>query len=115
MNEILAVVRLKIRDGKLDEFKRLALQYMQIVRAKDTGTLQFELYFNEDQTECLLFEKYRDLQSLLQHQDNLASLHDALAQTCSGSEGEAFAKTTPELIKALAGSGVRLFDLFQAL
>jgi hypothetical protein len=30
-----------------------------LVRTKDTGTLQYELYFNSDNTECLAFERYR--------------------------------------------------------
>jgi len=59
MNEIQGIARLKIYDGKLEEFKRLQSQCMQVVRTKDTGTLQYELYFNEDQTECLVLERYR--------------------------------------------------------
>src|SRR5258706_9455787 len=74
MNEIQGIARLKIHAGKLEEFKRAASQCMQVVRAKDTGTLQYELYFNEDQTECLVLERYRDVQALLQHQNNIGGL-----------------------------------------
>jgi hypothetical protein len=42
MSELQCVARLKIHDGKLDEFKRLA----ELVRTKDTGTLQYELYIS---------------------------------------------------------------------
>ena len=112
MNEIQGIARLKIHDGKLEEFKRAASQCMQVVRTKDTGTLQYELYFNEDQTECLVLERYRDVQALLQHQ-NIGRLMGTLLETCTGS-GEACGKATPELIKALEGSPVRLFPLYQA-
>jgi len=64
MNEIQGMARLKIHDGKLEEFKRVASQCMQVVRTNDTGTLQYEFYFNEDQTERLVLERYRDAQSL---------------------------------------------------
>jgi len=114
MTEVQGVGRLKIRDGQLEEFKRVASQFMQVARTKDTGTLQYELYLNEDQTECLVLERYRDVQSLLQHQNNLGRLMDALLKTCTGS-GEACGKATPELIKALAGSPVRLFSPYQTL
>ena len=57
MNEIQGIARLKILDGKLEEFKRVASQCMQVARMKDTGTLRYELYFSEDQTECLVLEK----------------------------------------------------------
>jgi len=113
MNEIQGIARLKIHDGKLEEFKRAASQCMQVVRTKDTGTLQYELYFNEDQTECLVLERYRYVQALLQHQNNIGGLMGTLLETCTGS-GEACGKATPELIKALEGSPVRLFTPYQA-
>ena len=45
MSELQCVATLKIHDGKLDEFMRLAAKCVELVRAKDTGTLQYELYF----------------------------------------------------------------------
>jgi len=114
MNEIQGIARLQIHGGKLEEFKRVASQCMQVVRTKDTGTLQYELYFNEDQTECIVLERYRDVQSMLQHQNNIGGLMDALLKTCTGS-GVACGKATTELIKALEGSPVRLFRPYQAL
>ncbi len=114
MNEIQGIARLQIHDGKLEEFKRVASQCMQVVRTKDTGTLQYELYFNEDQTECIVLERYRDVQSMLQHQNNIGGLMDALLKTCTGS-GVACGKATTELVKALEGSPVRLFRPYQAL
>ena len=54
MNELQCIARLKIHYGKLDEFKRLAARCMELVRTKDTETLQYELYFNSDNTECLV-------------------------------------------------------------
>jgi quinol monooxygenase YgiN len=71
MSELQCVARLKIHDGKLDEFKRLAAKCAELVRTKDTGTLQYELYFNSDNTERLVFERYRDSQALLNHHKNL--------------------------------------------
>jgi len=114
MNEIQGMARLKIHDGKLEEFKRVASQCMQVVRTNDTGTLQYEFYFNEDQTERLVLERYRDAQSLLEHHKNIGGLMDALLKTRTGS-GEVCGTATPELVKALEGSPVRLFSPYQAL
>ncbi len=114
MKEIQGIARLKIHDGRLEEFKRVASQCMQVVRTRDTGTLQYELYLNEDETECLVLERYRDVQSLLQHQNNIGGLMAALLKTCTAS-GEACGEATQELIKALGRSPVRLFTPYQAL
>jgi hypothetical protein len=40
MSELLCIARLKIHHGKLDEFKHLAARCVELVRTKDTGTLQ---------------------------------------------------------------------------
>src|SRR5579864_1884661 len=86
MSELQCVARLKIHAGKLDEFKRLAAKCTELVRTKDTGTLQYELYLNGDNTECLVFERYRDSQALLlDHFKNMGDTMTAIFQTCTGS------------------------------
>ena len=85
MQELQGIARLKIHPGKLKEFKRLAAQCMQSARTLDNGTLQYEWYFSEDQSECLVFERYRDSNALLEHIANLGETMGALFKTCSGS------------------------------
>ena len=113
MSELQSVARLKIHDGKLDEFKRLSAKCAELVRTKDTGTLQYELYFNSDNTECLVFERYRDSQALLDHFKNLGDTMAAILQTCSGS-GEVCGTASPELIEQLKDSPVQVYKSFQA-
>ena len=38
---------------------RLSEQAMEIVRTRDSGTLQYEIFFNEDESEAVVFERYR--------------------------------------------------------
>jgi hypothetical protein len=38
MSKLHVTARLKIKDGRLGDFKTLAAQCMEIVKAKDTGT-----------------------------------------------------------------------------
>ena len=38
MSELQGIARFKFDEGKLEEFKRLSAQCMEIVRTKDTGT-----------------------------------------------------------------------------
>ena len=114
ISEIQGIARLKIHDGKLDEFKRLSAKCMELVRTKDTGTLQYETYFNSDETECLVLERYRDSQALLDHLKNMGETGAAIFQTCTAS-GEVCGTPSPELIKALEGSPVRIFLPFQSL
>jgi len=113
MSELLCIARLRIHDGKLDEFRRFAAQCVELVRTNDTGTLQYELYFNGDSTECLVFERYRDSQALLDHHKNLGDTMAAILRTCTGS-GEVCGTPSPELIEQLEGSTVQVFTPYLA-
>jgi hypothetical protein len=42
----------QIFSGKLKEWKRLTEQAMEIVRTKDKGTLQYEIFSNADESEA---------------------------------------------------------------
>ena len=113
MSELQCIARLRIHDGKLDEFKRLAATCAHLVRTKDTGTLQYELYLNRDSTECLAFERYRDSQALLDHFKNLGDTMTAIFQTCSGS-GEVCGTPSPELVETLKDSPIQVYAPFLA-
>ena len=74
MSELQGIARFKFHEGKLEEFQRLAAQCMEIVRTKDTGTLQYDIYFNDDQSECIVHERYRDSEALIEHAAHLGDL-----------------------------------------
>lgn len=67
MSGIQGIARQRIHPGKLEEFKRLAAECMRSAREKDTGTLPYDFYFNADETECIVYERYRDSAALLEH------------------------------------------------
>jgi quinol monooxygenase YgiN len=114
MNEIEGIARLRIQPGKLEEFKALQEQCMAIARSKDTGTLQYDVFFNEDGSECLVHERYRDSDALLEHLANLGETGAAIFQLCSA-EGEVLGTPSEKLRKALKGGPVRIFTPFRSL
>ncbi len=113
MSELQGIARFKFDDGKLEEFKRLSAQCMEIVRTKDTGTLQYEIHFNDDQSECIVLERYKDSEALIQHAANFGDLMEAILATGSVS-GELLGEPGADLRAQLAGGPVRLFTPFQA-
>ncbi len=83
MTELVGIARFKLHQGDVEEFKRLSAQAMEIVRTKDTGTLQYDIYFNDDQSECIVLERYRDSEALIEHAENLGDLMEAIPATGS--------------------------------
>ena len=107
--ELQAIVRFRFHDGDVEEFKRLSAQCMEIVRARDTGTLQYDTYFNDDETECIVIERFRDSEALIQHGENLAHLMDAIIATGDVS-GELLGEPSADLRERFAAGGpVQLF------
>ena len=116
MSELQGIARFKIHDGKVEEFKRLSAQAMEIVRTKDTGTLQYVTYFNDDQTECVVLERFRDSEALIEHAENLGELVEAILATVSVVHGELLGRPSAELRARMAGSDVpHLFMPYQSM
>jgi hypothetical protein len=79
---------------------------METVRTKDTGTLKYDTYLNEDQSECVIIERYRDSEAALEHAANLADLSAEVLATVSVVHGELLGEPSAELRAKLAGSEV---------
>ena len=108
MDEIKGIARVKFRPGKVEEWKRLTQQAMEIVRTKDRGTLQYEVFFNEDETEAIVFERYRDADAALEHFANIGDLMAPLMETASVT-GELLGTPNAEMRKNLSGDQPKLF------
>src|SRR4029077_16270580 len=104
----------RFHDGEREEFTRFSAQAMEIVRAKDTGTLQYEIYFSDDQCECIVLERYRDSDALLEHAANLGELGAAILATGLVSS-ELLGEPGAELRAKLADGPVRLFTPFLSM
>ena len=114
MSELQGIARFTFHEGKLEEFKRLAAQCMEIVRTKDTGTLQYEIYFNDDQSECIVHERYRDSEALIEHAAHIGNLMEAIVATGSVT-GELLGEPNEELRANLADGPVSLFVPYQSM
>ena len=109
VREIQGIGRFKFRERELEEFKRLSAQLMEIVRSQDSGTLQYEIYFNEDQSDCIVLERYRDSEALVEHAGHLGDLGRAIPGLVSS---ELLGEPSDDVKAKLVASGVRLFTPF---
>jgi len=106
VSELLGIARFRFREGKREEYLRLSEQANAIVAAKDSGTLQYDLFLNDDQTECMIVERYRDSEAAMEHAANLGHLFDEVLATVEIVHGELLGDLSPELRARLAGSDV---------
>lgn len=114
MSELQITGRLKIHDGKLDHFKTVAQACIESVREKDKGTLQYDWFFNEDHTECVVRERYVDSDAVLEHIGNLGETMGALLGVADLSL-EVCGTPSEELAKATEGMDITVYSYFQGL
>ena len=117
VSELQGIARFKFQEGKLEEFKRLSAHAREIVRTKDTGTLQYDIYLNDDQSECIVLERFRDSEALIEHAANLGDdFMESILATVSVVHGELLGEPSAELRAKLAGSEVpQLFTPYQSM
>jgi quinol monooxygenase YgiN len=114
MKEIKGIARVKFLPGKVEEWKRLTEQAMEIVRTKDSGTIQYEIFFNEDESEAVVFERYRDANAALEHFANISHLMEPIMATATVT-GEVLGTPNAQMRKNLSGDQPKLFEPWLAL
>jgi quinol monooxygenase YgiN len=114
MDEIKGIARVIFHPGKLEEWKRLTEQAMEIVRTRDSGTLQYEIFFNQDESEALVFERYRDADAAIEHFSNISHLMEPILATASVT-GEVLGTPNAKMKELLGKGGPKLFTPWMAL
>jgi quinol monooxygenase YgiN len=106
VSELIGIARFRFREGRREEYLRLSEQAREFVRAHEPGTLRYDLYLNDDQSECVIIEHYRDSQAAIEHAANLGHMFDAVLATVDIVHGELLGEPNDELRARLAGSDV---------
>lgn len=114
VSELVGIVRFKFHTGQVEEFKRISAQCLEVVRAQDTGTLQYDTYFNADESEAIVIERYPDSEALIEHGQHMDQFMEAILAT-AGVSGELLGDLSPELRALMTGDQPQLFTLYQSL
>lgn len=112
MSEIQVLARMKVHSGKMGEFRELARQCLQSVKSKDQGTLQYDWFLDEGSEECVVVERYRDSDAVLEHMANLGPVFQALLSITDFSL-EVFGSPSEDLVAAAEGLDVRVYASMQ--
>jgi quinol monooxygenase YgiN len=114
MTELIGIARFRFHPGRVEEYKRLSAQAMDIVRAKEPDTLEYSVFFNEDETEAVVIERFADSEALLTHGQNMSEISPAVLQTAAV-EGELLGEPSPELRAKFTGPEPELFAPYLSL
>lgn len=110
MDEIQVTARFSIQPGKQAEFSALADECIRIVEQEDSGTEQYDWFFNETGDECVVREIYVDSDALLEHISHVGDKLGALLEI-SEIDLEVYGNPSQELAEAASGFAPRVYSL----
>ena len=110
MDQIQVTARFNIQPGRSGEFVELADECIRIVEDQDSGTLQYDWFFNDAGDECVVRETYADSDALLEHISHVGEKLGALLEI-SEIDLELFGDPSAELVEAAAGLAPQVFHL----
>ena len=114
MSKIQAVARFRIKPGKTGEFKRLSENCMRLAREKDPGTIRYDIFLNDDETEAVVYEEYESAEAHLAHFENMGE-NAAASFEIVDMEGELWGDPSPELRAGVEAHGVKVYSPFMRL
>src|SRR5580765_6562062 len=97
-----------ISPADLAEFKQLAAKALELAKGEAT-TLQYDWFFSDDETKCVVRETYASSDAVLAHMANLGDLLGQLAQLGGGVHIEAFGTPSAQLLEAAAALQPKLY------
>lgn len=115
-DQLLGIARFRFVEGGAAEFKRLSARCMEIVRTRDSGTLQYDVYLDDEETGAVVVERYRDSAALIEHLENIGpDLMQEVLATAVSVEGETLGRPSDELRARMKEGPVRLFAPFLSM
>lgn len=106
---------MKIRPGKLEDFKRHAGAIIAQAKAKDPGTLQYDWFLSNDKRECEVREAYESSEALFAHVINMRELIRILFDKYATDHSIViYGNPSPEILQKAVAMGVKL-EVFSSL
>ena len=114
MKDIQVSARLKIHPGKMEAFKKVANACVEMVKQKDKGTIQYDWFYNQRNSECIVRERYVDSDAVLKHMANVGELLGGLVELSTISL-DLYGTPSENLKNALEGFDVTYYEFGHGL
>lgn len=97
--------------ANLDEFKELIAEGIDKTRG-EPGNLQYNWYFNDDETKCFVRETYANSNAVLAQMGNMGDTLGKMIEMGGGLEIEVFGNPSAELVEAAAALQPNMYPFY---
>ncbi|WP_458747306.1 putative quinol monooxygenase [Candidatus Nitrosocosmicus sp. T] len=103
-----------VSQEKLQEYKKLIQELCKVVEAKEPHTLEYQFYFNDDETKCVVHETYTNSEAALAHNDGIASktILPKILEISQINRFEVYGNPCEKLQKVLSRFNTQKFSIF---
>jgi quinol monooxygenase YgiN len=118
MSNLEVIARMRIRPGKVEEFRQQAAEMMRLSRERDTRTLRYDWFVDEPHLACEVHELYVDEAGLIEHGDHVADARNALFRDSADDHRmSVYGPISPHMRELFAkhAGGVGAFTFLQGL
>jgi quinol monooxygenase YgiN len=77
IGQLPVIACMKIRPGQLEGFQAQAAEMLRLAQEKDTQTLRYDWFLNQDEAQCEVHEAYLSEQGLIEHNEHVVAARDA--------------------------------------
>ena len=113
-NQILFRAEFTIREGKIEEYKKLIQEMSRAVEANEPDTISYQFYLNRDETKCIVYETYSNSEAVFAHNNGVASqtILPKIFNVSNISRFEVYGNPSEELQKVLTSFSPQTYNLF---
>lgn len=103
-----------ISKEKLHDYKKLVQELCKYVEANEPHTLEYQFYFDDDETKCVVHETYADSEAALFHNDGIASktILPKIFEIAQINKFEVYGNPSEKLQRVLSTFNTQKFNIF---
>lgn len=98
-----------IASGKTETFRRLIEKVIELEHAKGQDVLNYEFFFNDDETKFYAIELFRDSEAVLTHLQRASDIIPKILEVAELTRFEIYGNATEALRDAMAPFGAKMF------
>lgn len=99
-----------IVEGRINEFRKLAMEIIDRVEATEPNTLSYEWFLSNDESKCYIIQIYEDSEAGLAHLRNIADLLDPFHEVAPLTGLWIYGSPSDEIRQALEPVGAKIFE-----
>lgn len=109
-NKATFTIEFSLQEGRQEDFKKIVNEAIAIVEASEQGALNYQFYFNADESKCYVMEQYSDSSAMMTHLNNVSAVLNEILKISSITRLEIFGSLSAEACAVAESLGAVFYN-----